>query len=203
MTLEGWESTARRVGALVALATAVLLAPGIAASARSGGRTVGRQVLSPARLALISAGWFGAAALLWRPLPVRLRRGQRLALLLTAVPIYLTGMMTVVAGRVALGTSHRVSTTVGLQLAPEHRLVEAGPFAILRHPMYAGLTLAALGALLLYRTWATVFFVAQLPALVARARLEDRALAAEFGFAWVAYRDRVPAWIPHLRPGRG
>jgi protein-S-isoprenylcysteine O-methyltransferase Ste14 len=64
--------------------------------------------------------------------------------------------------------------------------------------MYAGLVLASLGALLLYRTWATLFFVVQLPTLVARARLEEKALAAEFGPAWEAYRARVPGWMPHL-----
>lgn len=198
MTLGGWEAAGRRGGALVALAVGALLAPGVAASARAGGRVVGRPILGPIRLALIAAGWFGAAAVLWRPLPLRLSpAGRRLALVI-AVPFYLAGMAAVVAGRLALGGSYRVSSTIGLRLAPGHVLVQSGPYAVVRHPMYAGLFLAGAGALLLYRTWATVFFAVQLPALIARARLEDRALAAEFGPAWEEYRDRVPAWVPRL-----
>lgn len=193
-----WEAAARRGGALVAMAVGALLAPGVAASARGDGRVVGRPILGPVRLAMLAAGWFGAAAALWRPLPVQLSPAQRRIALLVAVPSYLAGMMAVVTGRLALGRSYRVSSTVGLRLAPGHALVQAGPYGIVRHPMYAGLFLAAAGALLLYRTWATALFVAQLPALVARARVEDRALAAEFGPAWMAYRDRVPAWIPRL-----
>ncbi|HEX6129544.1 MAG TPA: isoprenylcysteine carboxylmethyltransferase family protein [Candidatus Limnocylindria bacterium] len=199
MTLDDWEAAARRSGALVALAVGALLAPGVAASARDEGRVVGRPILGPVRLAILAAGWFGVAALLWRPLPIRLSPAQRRIALLVAVPTYVAGMVAVVTGRLALGRSYRVSSTVGLRLAPGHVLVQSGPYGIVRHPMYVGLFLAAAGTLLLYRTWATALFVAELPALVARARVEDRALAAEFGPAWAEYRDRVPTWFPRLR----
>jgi protein-S-isoprenylcysteine O-methyltransferase Ste14 len=64
--------------------------------------------------------------------------------------------------------------------------------------MYVGLALAAIGALLLYRTWTTLAFVAMLPVLVARARREEESLAERFGARWDSYRRRVPAWIPDL-----
>jgi protein-S-isoprenylcysteine O-methyltransferase Ste14 len=194
-TAERW---ARRGGATVALVAAVLMAPGVAASAGDGGRTVGRQNLSPLRLALVAAGWFAAAAVLWRPVPLRFNAATRWGLLLVAAPACAIGFAGIISGRLALGSSYRVSSGAGVTLARGHRLVVTGPFAIIRHPMYAGLVLASLGALLLYRTWATLFFVVQLPTLVARARLEEKALAAEFGPAWEAYRARVPGWMPHL-----
>lgn len=196
MGLAIWEATARRCCALIALAVAAVLAPGVVASAADGGRMFGRPTLSPIRLVLLSASWFGVAAALWRPLPVELRPAVRRIALLVGVPAYLAGMVAVIAGRLALGRSYRVSSTTGLRLAPGHVLVQSGPYSMVRHPMYSGLALSAVGSLLLYRTWTTVFFVAQLPILAARAGLEDRALAAEFGSAWEAYRDRVPGWIP-------
>lgn len=198
--LDACEAAARTAGGLIALVAAALVVPSLPSSTRPGGRVVGRpeRVLSQSRLTLISIGWFAVAALLWRPLPLRLRPGQRLTLLLVSLPVYLIGFAGIIAGRVSLGESYRVSSSVGLRLAPGHRLVVSGPYAIVRHPMYVGLILAAVGALLLYRTWATVFFVAQLPTVIARARLEDQALAAEFGTAWSAYRERVPGWVPRL-----
>ena len=192
------ESIARHAGGWAALVALALLLPGLRASVRPGGRVVGRpeRVLSPGRLALVSVAWFAAVALAWRRLPIVLRPGQRLLLLATSLPLYLIGMVGIASGRLALGGSYRVSTTAGLRLAPDHHLVTSGPYAVVRHPMYVGMMLAALSALLLYRTWTTLLVVAQLPVLVARARLEDRALAVAFGAAWEAYRDRVPGWIP-------
>jgi hypothetical protein len=39
-------------------------------------------------------------------------------------------MAAVVAGRLALCGSYRVSSTLGLRLAPRHALVQAGPYSI-------------------------------------------------------------------------
>jgi hypothetical protein len=107
-----------------------------------------------------------------------------------------------VCGRLALGPNYRPSTTLGVSLAPDHRLVTTGPFAIIRHPMYAGLMLAAIGSVGLYRTWSTVLFVSQLPVLVIRAKREEELLARTFGEAWERYAARVPPWLPRLRVSR-
>jgi protein-S-isoprenylcysteine O-methyltransferase Ste14 len=117
-------------------------------------------------------------------------------LLAGGLGLYLAGMALAVAGRLALGSSYRPSSTLGATLAPNHRLVTSGPFAIVRHPMYLGLALAALGALALYRTWSTMLFVLQVPVLVVRAHREEELLARTFGEAWEQYAARVPAWLP-------
>jgi protein-S-isoprenylcysteine O-methyltransferase Ste14 len=104
-------------------------------------------------------------------------------------------------GRLALGRNYFVSTGFGAQLFSEHQLVTSGPFAIVRHPMYAGLILAAVGSLLIYTTWTTVYFACFAPLVFIRAWREEQVLAEEFGEQWKEYCKRVPAFIPRLRKG--
>lgn len=196
--LDRAERAAHRLGAIVAIGAASTALPGLVRAVRDRGPAGGRPelVFTPLRLVLIGAGWFGAAAAAWRPLPVRPSRAARWMLLAAGLGLYLAGMGLAMAGRLALGSSYRPSSTLGATLAPDHRLVTSGPFAIVRHPMYVGLALAAIGALAVYRTWATVLFVLQLPVLAVRAHREEELLARIFGEAWDGYAARVPAWLP-------
>jgi protein-S-isoprenylcysteine O-methyltransferase Ste14 len=198
------ERIVRRLGALGALAGALVIAPGVVASAGRHGPSEGRpeRVLRPARLAAVAVGWVAAMAALWRPLPVRPSSSLRAVLLVAGSTLLTVGLGLGLAGRLALGRSYRVSTTLGVALAPDARLVTTGPFALVRHPMYAGLALAAVGASLVYRTWTTLAFVAQVPVLVARARREDRLLEHTFGEGWRTYARRVPGWLPRREMDR-
>jgi protein-S-isoprenylcysteine O-methyltransferase Ste14 len=198
------ERVVRRLGALVALGAASTALPGMVRAVRERGPASGRPelVFTPLRLLSIAVGWFGAAAIAWRPLPIRPSRLTRWILLVDGLALYLAGMGLAVAGRLALGSSYRPSASLGATLAPDHRLVTSGPFALVRHPMYLGLALAAVGAVAIYRTWSTVLIVMQLPVLIVRARREDELLARTFGEAWSGYAARVPAWLPApLRAG--
>jgi protein-S-isoprenylcysteine O-methyltransferase Ste14 len=195
------ERVAHRLGALVAIAAACTLVPGLVSAVRERGPASGRPelVFTPVRLLAVGLGWFGMAGAAWRPLPARPGRIVRWTLLAGGLVTYLVGMGFAVAGRLALGSSYRPSSSVGATLAPDHRLVTSGPFGIVRHPMYLGLALAAIGALAVYRTWSTLLFVIQLPVLVVRARREEALLARRFGEAWEAYARRIPAGLPFSR----
>lgn len=167
---------------------------------RVGSLGQANAVSRPVPLAAATAGFLGVSAVLWRPLPIPLGlRAQALAAG-TGATAPLAGVGLYLAGMAALGPAYNVSSTFGASLFEGQRLVTSGPYAIVRHPMYLGLAIAAVGASLLYRTGTTLAYVVALPVLVARARREDEALAAAFGPEWAAYRDRVPAWIP--RPSR-
>jgi len=113
--------------------------------------------------------------------------------------LYFPGMCFILWGRLMLGKNYFVSTGFGAQLFKDHQLITIGPYAIVRHPMYAGLILAALGSVLLYFTWTTFYFACFAPLLLFRARREEQALAAEFGEKWTEYSRHVPAFIPRLR----
>ena len=95
-----------------------------------------------------------------------------------------------------------VLTGFGAQLFKEHQLITSGPYALVRHPMYAGLILAALGSLLIYFTWTTLYFACFAPFMLVRARREEVALAAEFGEKWQDYCKVVPAFIPQIKKQR-
>ena len=203
MNLSLVESVVRWAGGLLAFATLGVVLYGIW---RGTSRPVGRQVgwspgllQSPGFYVLSSVVYFGVCFLLWRPLPLTLSPTGRVAALAFGSLLFFPGMGLVLWGRLALGRMYFVSTGMGAQLFADHRLVTRGPFAIVRHPMYAGIGVAAVGGLFLYQTW-TLFVFLVLPfGLMRRARREEQALATEFGEQWQDYCRRVPAFIPRLR----
>ena len=79
-----------------------------------------------------------------------------------------------------------------------HRLVTAGPYAFVRHPMYLGIVLFHIGASLALESTlllaATLLFVVPLTAI--RIVAEDKVLAAAFGDRFASYRAAVPALLP-------
>jgi len=201
-SLDWVERALRSLGALAALAALVAALVGIA-SGRRGPRAEsagGPDVGEPASLAAATAGFLGASAILWRPLPIAVGVRARALAAGTGAAAMLGGLGLYLAGMAALGPAYDVSSTLGARLHEGQRLVTSGPYAVVRHPMYLGLAIAAVGGLLLYRTWTSLVYVAALPVLVVRARREDETMADAFGPAWAAYRAGVPAWIP--RPTR-
>ena len=107
--------------------------------------------------------------------------------------------MLIVVGAAELGKNYFVSAGFGAQLFKEHQLITSGPYAIVCHPMYTALFLAALGGLLLYLTRAMLVFSLYAPLTAVRAWHEEQELAGEFGEQWKDYCKRVPAFIPRLR----
>lgn len=88
-----------------------------------------------------------------------------------------------------------------INLKEGHRIVDTGPYGIVRHPIYAGLLLAVFAtaaerATLLALAGAGIYLVA----LLLRVWREERFLSEELGVeAYAAYRARVPALVPFFR----
>ena len=110
----------------------------------------------------------------------------------------LAGATFVIWAAAALGANLAVGPTVrGDERAT---LVTAGPFALVRHPLYAALGLLAAGATL---AWGSVAGLVALlvfypPTARARAAREEEALAAAWGTAWNEYAARTPRFVPRL-----
>ncbi len=151
-------------GALLALTTLALVFVGIwRGVGRAPGRAVGRGtgwLRSPLFYLIVSSFYIALSVILWRPLPVSVSTAARGWALLIGSLIYFPGMLLTLWGRLALGGMYFVSTGFGAQLYAGHRLITHGPYAIVRHPMYAGLIAAAIGSLLIYRTWTALIFAA-------------------------------------------
>jgi len=143
--------------------------------------------------------YFGLCYVLWRPVPVELSWWPRAIALALGVPLLFTGLALVVWGRLSLGRMYNVSSGFGVQLYSDQRLITDGPFSLVRHPMYLGILLTALGGILIYRNWTFAFLLGNFPGLFLRARNEEETLSLEFGERWAEYARRVPAWIPRIR----
>ena len=83
-----------------------------------------------------------------------------------------------------------------------HRIVDTGPYAWVRHPIYTGLLEAALlSAVAAGSLLAGIGFALFAAGLWRKARLEEQFLAVELGADYAAYRGRVPMLLPLPRPG--
>jgi protein-S-isoprenylcysteine O-methyltransferase Ste14 len=83
----------------------------------------------------------------------------------------------------------------------DHRIVDTGPYGVVRHPVYAGLLLAAFATAVERGRLEAVAGVLVLVAGVSlRAKLEERFLRRDLGDeAYAAYRRRVPMLIPFAK----
>jgi protein-S-isoprenylcysteine O-methyltransferase Ste14 len=84
----------------------------------------------------------------------------------------------------------------------EHRVIETGPYRIVRHPIYTGIILAALAiAILKANLYALIGAFLVVVGFWIKARLEERFLSQELGpETYAAYRRRVPMLIPFFSP---
>ncbi len=140
-----------------------------------------RKNLSPRLLPLYALG----ALFVWlaEPTPGRLLSGGL--------------VMALGAGLRAWGAGHLVKT---------ERLVSSGPYAHLRHPLYAGTLLVAVGLgvaagppgfALVALVFAPFFFGYYLPR---KERSEGARLGRRHGEAYAAWRRAVPSLAPRLAP---
>jgi protein-S-isoprenylcysteine O-methyltransferase Ste14 len=90
-------------------------------------------------------------------------------------------------------------TSAVIEVASEQRVVSTGPYAIVRHPMYAGASLLLLATPAALGSWRALPFALALVLVVAvRAVAEEKFLVAQLpGYA--AYRARVRhRLVPHV-----
>ncbi len=88
-----------------------------------------------------------------------------------------------------------------VEMREGHEFVSSGPFAHARHPVYFSMILELLGIGLMLNAWISlaIVFAIFVPTLLARVRIEERALLAQFGDAYKKYMERTPAILPFGR----
>ena len=162
-------------------------------SARTAKRVArGREL---AYLGLVFVGAVLAFASRWAPGEL----GHRLypapaGLAWVAVALVVLGLLFTWWARLHLG----VMWSLGVERKEHHRIVDTGPYRLVRHPIYTGLILALIATAAAARTPTAFAGVAVMVAgIVMKARLEEKFLRDELGReAYDAYARRVPMLVP-------
>lgn len=118
------------------------------------------------------------------------------------VSVFTLGLALAVAGavlciysRVLLGRNW--SATV--QLKQDHELIEAGPYRVIRHPIYTGFLLLFLGSAIVTGDWRGLVAVAVVfVSFWRKLRLEEEWLTRHFGPVYESYCRRTKALIPSV-----
>jgi protein-S-isoprenylcysteine O-methyltransferase Ste14 len=109
--------------------------------------------------------------------------------------IVLAGAAFTVWARITLGRNWSAEVT----FKQDHELIESGPYALARHPIYTGLIAMALGTAINYgRAIGFVVLVGLCGAGWWKARQEEQIMSRHFPHAYAEYKTRVHAIIPFV-----
>ena len=123
-----------------------------------------------------------------------------------AVPLALSGCLLALAGA-ALVVRSRAELGPAWSFVPKADqgtgLVTTGPYRLVRHPIYLGLALLAIGEALTFGSWPALMIVLSgvVPTIAWRARAEEKLLSRTFGERYAVYRKQTKMIIPRLLRG--
>ena len=159
------------------------------AGVRQDGGSLGVIVVAYV-LALTAAGTL-AGTQPWARIP-----SFQFQLYLAGVSLMWAGMALRIWAVLVLGRFFRITVTV----QDEHRLVEKGPYRLLRHPAYSGGLLTMVGIGLAMGNWLSLLAImlVLLPAYGYRIGVEERALKGRFGESYDRYAASRWRLIPFL-----
>jgi len=119
-----------------------------------------------------------------------------LALGVVGCAIAVTGSVMVWKSRLALGAAWSLLPKAGDQTG----VVTSGPYRLVRHPIYLGLSVLAVGQAVAFSSGPAFLIVLAcvIPSFVWRAREEERFLMSIFGELYVSYRKKTKMIVPHV-----
>ena len=119
------------------------------------------------------------------------------AALLMALLFGMTGAVLAWTAVRHLGKQFRVHA--GLYV--DHELVRTGPYAMVRHPIYASVLALLLATIVLRSRWpqASVSLAVFVAGTEIRVRSEDTLLGSRFGDEFRKYQEAVSAYVPFVR----
>ena len=115
---------------------------------------------------------------------------------------YLTGSLLIIVGTLLILFSSYYLARRGIgtpfPLDPPQRMVVAGPYAYIQHPMVLGLTAILLGQTLCYQSAYLLLYslFSFFSALLFVLYIEEPELKGRFGTDYTAYWSVIPRWIP-------
>jgi protein-S-isoprenylcysteine O-methyltransferase Ste14 len=109
--------------------------------------------------------------------------------------VVLAGAAFTVWARITLGRNWSAEVT----FKQDHELIESGPYALARHPIYTGLIVMALGTAIAYgQVFGFALFAALCGGLWWKAKQEERIMSAHFPEAYAEYKTKVRAIVPFV-----
>ena len=119
-----------------------------------------------------------------------------------AMPIHVWGTVCTILG-VAFAIWSRQSLRHNwsgeVSIAKDQQLIDSGPYAMVRHPIYAGMLLALLGTTLVAGTVGSCLgFILITVSLWQKASTEEQFLLVEFGERYARYQRQVKFLIPFI-----
>jgi protein-S-isoprenylcysteine O-methyltransferase Ste14 len=139
---------------------------------------------------------FGVFFLAILVFPGRTEASMALAMAALGCLLALAGAWLVLRSRTRLGPAWsfvpKADHTTGL--------VTAGPYRFVRHPIYLGLIMLAVGEALAFGSWPALLIVLGgiVPGFAWRARVEEALLRRTFGERYESYRRRTKMIIPYV-----
>jgi protein-S-isoprenylcysteine O-methyltransferase Ste14 len=118
-----------------------------------------------------------------------------------ALPLALAGCVFALAGAAFVFRS-RAELGTAWSLLPradkDTHLATAGPYRLVRHPIYLGLAVLALGQAIAFGSWAAsvVALLGIVPTFAWRAVVEEELLSRAFGDRYKSYRQRTGMMFP-------
>jgi protein-S-isoprenylcysteine O-methyltransferase len=90
--------------------------------------------------------------------------------------------------------------SMAVRVQKDQTVVDSGPYRYVRHPSYTGLFMIFVGLGLALQSWGAVLVLALIFSIVwgYRIRVEERALIAQLGEAYVSYSRRTKRLIPYV-----
>lgn len=115
--------------------------------------------------------------------------------ILAGVILTLLGVFTAFWARAILGRNWSGRVTI----KQDHELIQRGPYAFVRHPIYTGLLLGMLGTSFVYgHARCFVGLLVMLLGLWLKSQTEEQFMVQQFGDNYLQYRQRTRALVPFL-----
>ncbi|MBK7451041.1 MAG: isoprenylcysteine carboxylmethyltransferase family protein [Anaerolineales bacterium] len=113
----------------------------------------------------------------------------------TGLLITIPGFVLMQAGEKYLAKQFSIEVT----LQKDHKLIQSGPYKVVRHPRYLGILIFFTGVSLTFRSLLGIFTVLALAlVLIWRVFAEEKMMYEEFGKEWEEYQAKTWRLVPYI-----
>jgi protein-S-isoprenylcysteine O-methyltransferase Ste14 len=167
--------------------------------AARGNKEIARQEGVTSRLlhhaALVGGGVLIACPHVLGPVFERRFHVHTFGWFLIGLALTAAGLAFAAAARIWLGGNWSGTVT----LKKGHELIQSGPYALVRHPIYTGLLLTLIGTTIAVDRWrALIALPLLLAGILYKITVEERFMRDRFGDAYAHYRSRVKSLVPFV-----